>query len=449
MKYLKIMIIIVIISIVGLGIYIIYNTSMTIDNTHNNININMQNTTNIKNNDVANNIVNNTINNEKIRDEEKQNLGDKVVINGEVKEVTSANMFYIVEKCVQNYINNVTSRNTNAIYSQLSPKYISNNGIDVVNVLNYVESISENQEFRAIKMNYVQGNVIDQYSIYGKLLSSTGNTSEIYLILNLNSGNLRYSIIPQLGRNYTNLSQVTIGITDEVIVENNYNQGSYVRITDEQLIKNIMKDYQKNALYDTQNAYKSLDAEYSKARFKDYSDYFNYVRNNVSKIKDLTLVQYSKNDKTGYVQYVCKDNYGNVYTVNATGIMEYTIILDDYTLYSESEYTSLTNEQKIKYNVNKIIKMVNTCDYVNLYQVLNDNFKSNYFKTQSEFETYLKQNLFEYNIVSLIEITEREDGIYVCSVELKDRSTVAANTITKTIIMKLGTGTSFEMSFEV
>ena len=60
------------------------------------------------------------------------------------------------------------------------------------------------------------------------------------LILNLNSGNLRYSIIPQLGRNYTNLSQVTIGITDEIIVENNYNQGSYVRITDEQLIKNII-----------------------------------------------------------------------------------------------------------------------------------------------------------------------------------------------------------------
>jgi hypothetical protein len=129
--------------------------------------------------------------------------------------------------------------------------------------------------------------------------------------------------------------------------------------------------------------------------------------------------------------------------------MEYTIILDDYTLESTSNYLSLSDTEKVKENANKVIKMLNTCDYTHLYEVLNDNFKANYFATQSEFEAYAKSNLFNYNIVSSMEVTENESGIYICSVELKDRNSVAANTMTKTIIMKLGTGTDFEMSFDV
>lgn len=448
MKYLKYVIIFIIVIIIILVICIMNISNNTNENSTNNVNM-ASNNSNTLNNNKINNI---TSNSNETTDYSNQIIYDGEIIDGKQKQLKDENMFFTIEKCVQNYINNITNRNNTAIYNQLSLNYITTNNINTSNVLNYVENISGTQEFRAIKMNYVQGDSCTQYGIYGKLLTSTGNTSEIYLILNLNSGNLRYSIIPQLGKNYTNLSQVNINVSNEQIPENENNQGNYVRITDEQHIKNIIKDYQKNALYDTENAYKSLDEEYSKKRFANYSDYFNYVTNNAQKIQDLTLINYKKEQKGNYIQYNCTDNYGNVYTTELTGIMEYTIILDNYTLQTTSDinsYNNSTNKQKVENNVKKVISMVNTCDYNHLYNLLYDGFKSNYFATQKDMEEIIKQKFFNYNIISAIEVNESENGVYICVVELKDRSAVAANTVTRTIIMQLGEGTNFEMSFDI
>lgn len=438
MKYLKYIIIFVIILIVVL-IIVINNLSSNQNYTNNNIS-NIVSANNDGNNYISN--VNNTVLNETPKDK-------KMEINGNIQELTSVNMFFAIENSIQSYIDNITNMNNLAVYNQLDSNYINTNNITTSNVLDFM-SIFANQEFRALKINYVVGEKYNQYSVYGKLLSDKKNTSEVYFIINVDMDNFCYSIIPQLESKYSDLSQVNISITNRNIINSENNQMKYSKITDEQLIKSIINDYQKNALYDTQNAYKSLNTEYSKARFKDYSDYFNYVKNNVSKIQDLNLVSYNKSVKSEYTQYICKDIYENIYTVNATGIMEYKIILDDYTIQNTSEYINLTNEAKVKFNVNKIIKMLNTCDYTHLYNVLNNNFKANYFNTQTEFETYIKQNFYEYNIISSIEVTESEnDDIYICVVELKDRVAIAANTMTKTIIMKLGTGTNFEMSFDV
>lgn len=454
MKYLKVIIIIVIIIIIGLVLCIKVITDNN-SNDVNNLNMNFQNNINNSNANNTNSIdiSNNTNNSENgVTIEEKENYGDVANITGTKQKVTSENMFYVIENCVQSYINNITDRNALAIYNQLSTSYISTNGINTSNVLNYVENISGNQEFRALQMYYVQGKNYDQYSVYGKILNSTGNTNEIYLIVNINTGNLRYSIIPQINNNYTDLSQVKINITNEEINENNNNQGSYIRITDEQHIKNIIKDYQKNALYDTENAYKSLDEEYRKKRFINYSDYFNYVKNNATKIQSLNLVSYSKNVKTGYTQYICKDNYENIYTINSTGIMEYTIILDDYTLQTESDinsYNNLTNKQKAEKNVKKVINMINTCDYNHLYNLLYDKFKSNYFSNQQDMEKVIKQTFSDYNIITSLEVNESEEGIYMCVVRLTDSIRVSAVTNIKTIMIQLGSGTDFKMSFDI
>ena len=298
-------------------------------------------------------------------------------------------------------------------------------------------------------MYYVQGEIYDQYSIYGKMLNNSGNTKELYLILNINTGNLTYSIIPLLNNNYENVSEINISVTNENINKNDNNQTKYIKVTDEQEIKKIMRDYKMNALYDTQSAYNSLDSQYSEERFKDYSDYTKYVQNNINKIRDLSLVSYNKEEKTGYTEYTCIDIYDNYYTIKLKGIMDYTIILDDYTLSKTSDYTNLSDVQKVKYNIRKVIKMLNTCDYTHLYEHLNNTFKTNNFATQEQFENYVKQNLFEYNIITSIEVSESENTTYTSKVEIKNRNSVAANVITKTIIMKLGTGTDFEISFDI
>ena len=458
MKYLKTMIILVAIIILGIIIYLfnyVSNDKTSIIN-NNTTNITQSvNKNNITNNMSGNTSVNSNNSNDnnitsEITYEEEKNLGDKMVITGQVKEVTSGNMFFIMEKCIQNYINSIVNKDVESIYNQLSIKYILSKNINTSNVLQYVENISEYQEFRALKMDYVQGKVYDQYRVYGKLLSTNGSISNIYFVININTSNLAYAVVPQLNNNYKNLSQVKIDITEEEIVKNNNNSAKYLKISDEPIIDGIMNDYQKNVLYDTKSAYDSLNEEYRKKRFKDYEEYFKYAQNKVYQIQNMKIQRHKKTEYTGYTEYECEDAFGNVYIIKAIGIREYTIILDDYTIENDSyktEYASLDNTEKSKENVNRFIKMINNCDYRNCHKYLYSGFKNNYLKTQEDFEIYVKANFFEYNVVNSIDITEREDGICICNVTIKNGNN--EETLTKNIIVQLGTGTDFEMSFDI
>ena len=65
-------------------------------------------------------VVNDTIYIEDAKDKELE-------LTGNVENVTSANAFYMVQGCVQDYLNNITSKNTEFILNQLSSSYIKNN----------------------------------------------------------------------------------------------------------------------------------------------------------------------------------------------------------------------------------------------------------------------------------------------------------------------------------
>ena len=96
----------------------------------------------------------------------------------------------------------------------------------------------------------------------------------------------------------------------------------------------------------------------------------------------------------------------------------------------------------------KLLKMINIKDYESAYNLLSDGFKVNYFPTLNDFENYIKNNFYEYSNVTFDEYTtEGEIVIYKVKIHgVQNNRDVVMN---KTIIMKLGTGTDFEMSFDL
>ena len=91
------------------------------------------------------------------------------------------------------------------------------------------------------------------------------------------------------------------------------------------------------------------------------------------------------------------------------------------------------------------MRAINDRSYNYAYNCLADSFKNNYFKTQEEFETYVKSNFYESNSVTYNNF-EKQGELYTYSVTITNKQTKEQKS--KKFIMQLGEGTEFELSFD-
>lgn len=227
-----------------------------------------------------------------------------------------------------------------------------------------------------------------------------------------------------------------------------YNEIYYAHISDMQLCNTYLLDYKSNAINHTEDAYNSLDKEYREKRFGSFENYKKYVQENAEKIFGIKLAKYQVKKYDDYNQYICIDQYGNYYVFNETAIMKYTLALDTYTTdlpqYVE-QYNSSTKTQQVGMSIERFVNAIYDENYTFAYSVLASEFKENYFKTQEQFETYMKQNFIKSKQISYGE-TRTEGDIHIFTVAIGDEG---SSSITKKFVVRLGEGTSFEISFEI
>ena len=149
------------------------------------------------------------------------------------------------------------------------------------------------------------------------------------------------------------------------------------------------------------------------------------------------------------------DNYNNYYTLKETSIMNYTIMLDNYTIKTsdyEEKYQELDDKDKVQANAYIFLQMINTKDYKHAYDILDPNFKQNNFSTLEKFMQYVKDNFFDYNINSPLsseKSIEEQGEYYIYKTVVRNNSGSAAESKQITIIMKILDGTDFVMSFSI
>ena len=111
-------------------------------------------------------------------------------------------------------------------------------------------------------------------------------------------------------------------------------------------------------------------------------------------------MKYKIKEFTTYKEYLCIDNYGNYYIFKETTPMEYTVLLDQYTINDKiftDEYNKKEDNIKAQMNLNKFEQMLNRQDFTSAYNVLNKDFKAKYFETEDKFKQYVLDNWFKYN----------------------------------------------------
>lgn len=108
----------------------------------------------------------------------------------------------------------------------------------------------------------------------------------------------------------------------------------------------------------------------------------------------------------------------------------------------------MTERDRIEYYFSKFINLIKDEEYEKAYNLLYPEFKENYFKTQQEFETYVKKIYpksvgFSYNNI------DRQGNIYILMITVIDTNKRIGEEKSQRIVVKENGINDFVLSFQV
>ncbi len=337
-----------------------------------------------------------------------------------------------------------------AIYNLLNKEYIEKNGITVDNIQ---EKLGNYKDLAIIIDNiyYVDASeTVKVYFAYGKVIEQeTKQKNEFAMMISTDLTNMTYEIYPN-GYEYDVQKGKELIINLNEIENREYNKYRYKVVDNETYCKDLVKDYKNRLMYDLESAYNLLNEEYRNAKFENYAEFEKYVQNNYNELVTINIKKYSKNPTEDYIQYVFEDRQGKEYIFKETTTMQYSVILDTYTLNLPEfvqKYEKANTQEKVVLNLNKFMMAINDKDYKYAYSILADSFKQNNFPTIESFETYVKQSFFDKNEFEYGKYDSEGETYYTYSVNIKDKTGQDTNDRSKTFIMQLKEGTDFVISF--
>ena len=304
-------------------------------------------------------------------------------INSTIEKVSTRNDFYAVKTCIEKFylylaktdesdysiideeteqaLEATDNMRKEAIYNMLDNNYIQNTGITKNNVLQHLGEIETSDVI--IDDMYVseQTENVAVYLVYGKLRNqTTRENTEFNLMLKIDMLNRTFKVIPA---DYINeyVGEISVGQElkldiEETIEKNDYNIFAYETISEETYILDMFNEFKTDMMYDYETAYERLNEEYKQKRFETYEEFETYATEHIRNSVVMQLNQYQVNEFDNYTQYVCVDQNGKYYIFNETGVMDYTVILDTYTIdlpqFTE-QYNNATDAEKVLYNLQK------------------------------------------------------------------------------------------------
>ncbi len=408
----------------------------------------------------------NKINNKEQKNNENSEINEQEIIEA----ANDGNNYYVAENCATLYVDAINREKINglgieddaellnnykeSILGILDKKYIEDNKIKTENIFEYVNKIDSNAVFTTLKVKNVNKENIKQFIFYGFIQDIDYNyLGDLSIIVNIDINTNCFSIIPILENN-VDIDNVLLNDNINSIEGNDYNEIMEEEINDEYVAKRDFDNFKNIFIAKNEVSYNYIEQEYKNKKFSNINDYKNYSKKIKEELKNIQLKKYkSINDNQDYTEYICIDQYGNYYIFKDKGVMDYTVMLDTYTIDSDefnNKYNNGSEQLKVGMNLEKIFQALNRKDYNYIYEKLDDNFKQNNFPTLTDFETYAKSTFFDINKIEYGDFEEKS-GVYVYKISLSD-ATESANEekkVTKNFIIKLEDNNNFKMAFNV
>ena len=369
-------------------------------------------------------------------------------VNRYVQTINANNSTYIeLRQSEEENSGEVENQINQLILDMLSDTYIKNNEITNENLREKITLESEQLVFIPLKAKKLIEEDIRTYVVDGIVQNiEYENKGERCYIVNVNYSNQTFSVEPSQ-KKYEEIDKV-----DKIanISKNENNEYINTTINNQTKTQTYINMYKRLALSVPELAYNYMDEEYRNKRFESIEGFKEYIENNRDNIEEISLKKYLAENNDNYTEYVGQDKYGNLYIFDEKGILDFTLKLDTYTIPTDKfkeTYNTAEDYKKVQMNIDKFFQMINRQDYKTAYSCLAQNYKDNYFKTQEEFEKYVKNNFYTYNKVSYEKYEQKGNKLYIFSIKLEDITGENAEKKEIKIVMQLDDDLNFEMSF--
>ncbi len=402
-----------------------------------------------------------------------------IVLNSSLERVSIRNNYYTVKNIVEDYYSCLCNLNSSAedvlifeydeelehldeefaqkvennkkrIYSFFEKDYITETELSIDNIQEKLGNY--NDLYVLIEDMYVRDitETLRIYFVFGNITEKDNSRTENFeLMVGVDSNNSTFSIYTSDYIKTHDLYELSKKqdfkekyFNIENIENRKYNKYDFEIIDDETYAKDLLKTYTQSIKYNNLDySYNRLDEEYKANKFKEKSYYEEYTAENKKDITIATLKNYKVQKYENYKQYICVDQRENYYIFNETSIMNNSLILDTYTVdlpELTEKYTVAKTQAKVESNIEKFLAALNDMDYRYIYSKLDNTFKQNKFKTEKDFKAYIENNFLETNTIECLKFSQEGD---ICIYKTK------MNGKPFNIIMKLGEGTDFTMSF--
>lgn len=344
--------------------------------------------------------------------------------------------------------------NQSILYNMLDEECIQENGITSDNIITKFPPIKDSSV--SITNMYVseEKSNIGVYVVKGLLKEKkTENINYFQIIVKIDNINRTFVIIPQeyVNEKYGDLqigAELKTTIPEE-INKNKNNTFNYRTVTDEAYAKELFAHFKEQLETTTDLVYDKLDGQYRSKTFQTVDEFKNYIEYNNERFLSMKVTAYDKNTYSGYTQYVFTDKNGNNYIFNETSPFQYTVMLDTYVIPTKDfidTYNAKKEAEKVVLNIKRFFMGIDDQNYGYSYSVLSQAFKNNKYPTKNDFVNYAKENFFDKNEITY-ESYEKENGLYVYKIKIKDATGNSTEERGFNIIVRLKDGTDFEMSF--
>lgn len=410
-----------------------------------------------------------------VKNETENYADEESIIDDTFKHIEMSSEFFSLLECVNNYYKNIgiIKADDSDIIQDYGEEYAQEIKEDANNTIaqildeeykkEYSTDVAEKYSFtdedeKVILNDVVYYNINSDETIYlanGYLLNyNTYNEEEIKLIIIMNYNNYSYNILEKDYIENTAWNNIKVG--DKVdknelnfkTVLKEFNKFEDVEVSDEEIAKEYFYIYKINALHNSKRAYELVDSNYKESCFKDINQYVKYIEKNRIDVSNAEVSKYKVNIEDGYKQYICLDSNGKYYIFKEDTIMNFTVMLDTYTVDIPEfvlEYNKNEDTVKIGYNINNIVDAINNYNYRFIYNKLNSSFKSSKYSNETELEEDVEDIFFENNKLEINNI-EKESEYYKCETTITNIDNTS-ETKKVTFFIKLNEGTDFEISF--
>ena len=379
------------------------------------------------------------------------------VTNGDIiKYPENRTNCFTAIRLINEYMNYIVDGNAQKLINIIASEYVKEDNISINNIIAKIKDdfiqYSENYEIILSNIYVAEASTTFQTYFIDLLYYNKDNNQKYAtkLMVQLDIANTTYQVVPYKYMKEKGYDRLTLKDKFEAksveIGKKADNVYKLVPISKNSMAERYFNLYNTYLECDKEASYYLLDKEYREKRFGTVQEYVKFITEN--KLENSIINKYQVKDYEGYTQFICMDNTGKYYIFNEKSVMNFSIILDTYTIdlpeFTE-KYNSANENQKVALNIDKFMTAINAKDYKYAYNCLAGSFKNNYFKTEAEFENYARANFYENNTVTYDNF-EKQGNLYICKVTIKDAKT--ENKKQKAFIMQLGEGTEFVMSFD-